>query len=371
MVNVIDFFPTLAQSHAERELPHFAISHNASSALVMDLPLRYVFQYALNHLRKDEQQQRTVLIVVDSKAKLRSLMCQEQQGQLQQEQTHRVQDSKPQGVHSFPVVVGPWQHLFPLQGETNPQDEFTSATQTLTQTQEHTRCNIPLAVQVSAPESDLSVETVGKEEFQAEQWSRIQIRYAPTVHHVQSLFRCLHLDSETTFGKTFGHEHRQVHSPVIEDHGLNLDEQHSAEEEGTGKVHTRQSPRSMDMPTLVMLIGCFQDRSLRDDTEGMGSSSLCVLPNHLPYTGSSNNNGPSMKAPMATPALIESSQFSTTHQTESSIQQPFLPLATQTPLQALATRYADEDRERLNYIRAVSQTMSEVKDGLDWIERTA
>ncbi|KAF9362814.1 hypothetical protein BGX34_005445 [Mortierella sp. NVP85] len=45
--------------------------------------------------------------------------------------------------------------------------------------------------------------------------------------------------------------------------------------------------------------------------------------------------------------------------------------STQTPLQAFATRRTAEDQERLDYIRAVSQAMSEIMDSLDWIERAS
>lgn len=268
-------------------------------------------------------------MVVDSKTKLKSLMRQEQRQQnlLRQEEggVHHSTSATDQQT----VTVDPWQHLFlPLGGSTH-QDEFTSATQTQTPTgtpQILSQSDPLLHQDGSAPDYGFSTaESVVKEEFQPELWSRIQIRYAPTVHHVQSLFRCLHLSSETTSGITFGSDHVQAYHPAIE---------------------------APSMPTLVMLIGCFGDRNIGDEVPGMDPSSLCVLPNHLPYTGGNGNtsvDGPSIAM--------------TTSKTTVD--------ATPTPLQALATRRTAEDQERLEYIRAVSQAMSEIKDSLDWIERAS
>jgi hypothetical protein len=315
------------------------------------------------------------LIVVDSKTKLKSLMRQEhdqrrQQQQQQQQSLHRKQGLSQEegGVHSTSATdqpigtVDPWQHLFlPLGGSTH-QDEFTSSTQTQ---------QTPTATQQIASQSDQPLPqddgatTLGngfsaaglvvKEEFQPELWSRIQIRYAPTVHHVQSLFRCLHLHSETTSGVTFGSDLGQAHNPVI----IDLDQEEGAEEhfngqgEKKGQTKNRRqfSSPTTSMPTMVMLIGCFGDREFQDDEgQGMDPSRLCVLPSHLPYTG--GNTSVSVNDPMISRTTM-------------------VDLSTQTPLQALATRRTAEDQERLDYIRIVSKAMSEIKDSLDWIERAS
>ncbi|KAI8345832.1 hypothetical protein B0O80DRAFT_471603 [Mortierella sp. GBAus27b] len=382
MVNAIDLFPTHAQGHvAEHELPRLISSGNTSSTLVIDLPLRYVFQYALNHIRKDEQnpRRRTVLIVVDSKAKLKSLMRREQQWRQQSDGPTRQEEGGDRQVHSSAtdqasVTVDPWQHLFLPHGGSYPQDEFTSATQSqpLTQQmpsqsdpqrQEHLSTTSLPHERVSGSEDGLVDRGIAKEEYQPELWSRIQIRYAPTVYHVQSLFRCLHLDSDTSFGKTFGYDDGEADNPIAENQGRGLGE-HGREEEREPTTGSRQLPQSVSMPTMVMLIGCFGDRRPREAV-GTNPSSLCVLPNHLPYTGDVSVDDPSIDA------ATKASETTSTTADLTSAQQPFPSMSTQTPLQVLATKHANEDRERVEYIRAVSQTMSEVKDGIDWIERAS
>ncbi|KAK3811228.1 MAG: hypothetical protein J3Q66DRAFT_351364 [Benniella sp.] len=385
-MNVIDLFPTHVQSHVpEHELPPLLMRDVAtSSALVIDLPLRYVFQYALNHLRKDARH-RTVLIVVDSKTKLKSLMRQEHDPRRQQKRHHSLhrtqglsqKEKEEEGVHSSSSVtdpptgtVDPWQHLFlPLGGGSTQQDEFTSSTLTQTLTQQ-----TPTATQQQiSSQSDQQLFQDGgatssgngfsaglvvkEEEFQPELWSRIQIRYAPTVHHVQSLFRCLHLNSETTSGVTFGSDLGQAHNPVI----IDLDQEEAEERfngQGGMKAQTknrRPLSSSTSMPTMVMLIGCFGDREFHDDeVQGIDPSTLCVLPSHLPYTGGNTN------VSVDDPSIAMTTSRTTT-----------VDPSTQTPLQALATRRTAEDQERLDYIRAVSQAMSEIKDSLDWIERAS
>lgn len=101
-------------------------------------------------------------------------------------------------------------------------------------------------------------------------------------------------------------------------------------------------------PSLVMLVGCFQDEIFGpekdgdeeeeggedvrvDDRREAGESRLCVLSKGMQMGGTSTEACPD---DTRGDGMVE-----------------------------------EEDRIRLEYLRLAGQTMSEVKDGLEWIER--
>lgn len=107
-------------------------------------------------------------------------------------------------------------------------------------------------------------------------------------------------------------------------------------------------------PTLVMLVGCFQDGEVfgsepdqvhddedvvddrrEDRNRGRGEASrLCVLSKGMRMDGSVTRAEAQYPEDMRADAIAR-----------------------------------EEDRIRLEYLRLAGQTMSEVKDGLEWIER--
>ncbi|KAF9991249.1 hypothetical protein BGZ75_000002 [Mortierella antarctica] len=222
-------------------------------------------------------------------------------------------------------AVDPWRHLFPKESALGGQDEFSSVTQTQTQTmiqtqtqtqtqtrevngQEHVRKIVDNTVHVVA--EDTKPEEAS---FQPELWARIQMRYAPTISHLQSLFRCLHVDAEATRGRTFGED--------IED----------------SSSESEQSRTSV--PSLILLIGCFESEDKTD------LSSRPTLP-------------------------IDRSASST--EAFSS-----LPVHHRQPMHAYSAphgelwtlRRGNGDQECVNHIKAISKAMSEIKDSLEWIHR--
>ncbi|KAF9102930.1 hypothetical protein BGX27_010805 [Mortierella sp. AM989] len=373
MVNVVNFFPANAKGQLTHQEHALLNIENVSNALVMDLPLRYIFQYALNHLQEGEkqedatspilgsnskQQQRTVLIVTESRRSLQEWMRQEQklyetsepsQGQQIGEQ-EKTPTATAQDEGAGANLINPWLHLFPPINGSNIQDEFISATQTQSQAQlsqmqlSQGSQQMPLATSVPATNTDVpcmpsKAKEMEIETFQAALWSRIQIRYAPTVQHVRSLFRCLHLDSETTQGRTFGHG-REGYSPTVHDDGVPEDILHS-------------------MPTLVMLIGCFQGHG--SGPAAQTSSSLCVLPSHLA------NSRPTDESPTLASTAIFTPQSTQQSQLQSQQQQLQIPFQSYQPIPQIGAL----DRERVQYIKSVSETISEIKDSLEWIERVS
>ncbi|KAF9362147.1 hypothetical protein BGX26_000035 [Mortierella sp. AD094] len=396
MVNVVDFFPANAKghfSHQDRAL----LDVKDMGALVMDLPLRYIFQYALNHLREEGTQegiqegeispilgpssrrpQRNVLIVTESKIRLQEWMRLEQQlyetpesEQVQQQTGEYEKNPISETKQSVTKVnsVNPWQHLFPPTGGPNIQDEFISATQTQTQSQaqlsqmqmKQGSQQLPLpqnhvtgvaTADTDAPRVASKEKENEEDKFQAELWARIQIRYAPTVHHVQSLFRCLHLDSETTQGRTFGHD-RGGYSPTVDDYGVVEDDSHL-------------------MPTLVLLIGCFQGHdSDNRTTQSSSSSSLCVLPSHLANPRSATEAPSLDSAANFVPLSTQQSQLQFQQQQQQSQISFQLHQPVAQTLQSTSSRLGSLDRERVQYIKTVSQAISEIKDSLEWIERVS
>ncbi|KAG0009239.1 hypothetical protein BGZ80_002600 [Entomortierella chlamydospora] len=361
MVNVVDFFPINAKRHFSHQDRALLDLKDMSSALVMDLPLRYIFQYALNHLQEEEgtqedemspilgpssrRSQRTVLIVTDSKIKLQEWMRLEQQ------------------LYEMPEFEQAQQQI---RDGPNVQDEFISATQTQTQSQvqlsqlqiEQRSQQLPIpqnhVTEAAAHDIDAPRVTNNEKEkdekFQAELWAKIQIRYAPTVYHVQSLFRCLHLDSETTQGRTFGHG-RGGHSPTVDDYGVVEDDSHL-------------------IPTLVLLIGCFHGHeNSTNATQSSSSSSLCMLSSHLANLRSATEV-PSLD-PTANFVPLSTQQSQLQSQQQQQQQSQISYQLHQTSLQPASSRLDSLDRERVQYIKTVSQAISEIKDSLEWIERVS
>ncbi|KAF9432793.1 hypothetical protein BGZ76_010308 [Entomortierella beljakovae] len=173
--------------------------------------------------------------------------------------------------------------------------------------------------------------------FQPELWSRIQFRYAPSVHHIKSLFRCLHLDSETTQGRTFGHD-RGGHS--VEERDL------------------------QSMPTLVLLIGCFHGLDSYTSS-GQSSSSICVLPSHF------NSQKSSAETSVLSSGANVGLRPYETHPQPSQISFQSYHSMAQTSSQSVVPRMEGLDRERVQYIKDVSGAISEIKDSLQWIERVS
>ncbi|KAG0259228.1 hypothetical protein BG011_002783, partial [Mortierella polycephala] len=467
MVNVLKYFPTHAQIHVtdkERELLDIK---DVSSVLMMDLPLRQVFQYALNHLRQDEQDEqyehleqneklirrRQVLIVTDSRIKLLEQMWQGRQIYAGNDDRHSVKSQMANGeeeendggscADTTGTRIGthdPWKHLYPSPANASrvQQDEFISVTQTQTQTQtqdlqsqrqgqedvdplHHQQLQHDLTSDI-LPEHDNHPLEIEMEQFEPELWSRIHMRYAPTVGHVQSLFRCLHLSTEATQGRTFGY-------PSAE--GLSSQDV----EESSDGIHSQPS---LPLPTLVILVGCFQGESGVGNDYVVGSraphsSTIYALPTLSMHTSTAiplsvlgeaedeeeehaDTNDEGQEQVLVEiqgegqVQIIEGTQeedqaqvtFGTHGEEQTEVQAEMQTLVgVQTPQEAQAQEPAQQmapisllstpsssppispplsppttatvdygiNRECIEYIKAVSQALSEIKDSLDWIER--
>ncbi|KAF9209321.1 hypothetical protein BGZ49_005203 [Haplosporangium sp. Z 27] len=384
MINVVNFFPSSAKRHFSDQEQAFLGFKNLSSALVMDLPLRYIFQYALNHVQEENtekvsvlgpysrNQRRTALIVTESKTRLQEWMRQEQRlyetpesDEMKQQIREKLGNDTTENAHQTTAKVNsinPWQHLSPPTGGSDVQDEFISTTQTQTQSQaqlsqmqvdqEHQQQSSSresIARVVDADVGTFNNKDMEVDTFQSELWSRIQIRYAPTIHHLHSLFRCLHLGSESTQGRTFGYD-GGAYSPTIDDNGDMQDDSHL-------------------VPTLILLIGCFQGQENNDRT-AQSKPSLCVLPSHISGSRSlSESRLPDSATAFVTSSMQQSQLASQQQQSQS----PFLShqLAMQASSYQTSLRPDDLDRERVQYIKTVGEAMSEIKDSLEWLERAS
>ncbi|KAF9571065.1 hypothetical protein EC968_001049 [Mortierella alpina] len=187
---------------------------------------------------------RSVLIVTPSKAELQRRMLQERNLCSHGHDLGQSQPTESQMDDLLASAVDPWRHLFPVESTLGAQDEFCSVTQTQTQTQTPAQTQAQTQTREVNSSGQLHkivdntvhvrAENTQSEEvsFQPELWARIQMRYAPTIPHLQSLFRCLHVDAEATRGRTFGQD--------MEDSTAGLE------------------PSRIPVPSLVLLIGCFE-----------------------------------------------------------------------------------------------------------------
>ncbi|KAF9413862.1 hypothetical protein BGZ94_000593, partial [Podila epigama] len=220
--------------------------HDAS-ILTINLPFRYIIQMALSHLRESNDY-RVLLITTKSREQV--------QEQLLQERDHyRVGKSKVQNEEEEETSsmgescmddTGPWTHLFVQRSEEDLGQDFSTATQQSHYEDDDNNNGGDDDVKAfgqdtfevgSGPGSRLTdsreKETARGERFRADLWSRMELRYVPSLAHVQSFFQCLHLDEDVTFGKTFG---------------------------GGGVAVDR-------LPTMVMLVDCFREGVVYDDDE--------------------------------------------------------------------------------------------------------
>lgn len=194
--------------------------------------------------------------------------------------------------------------------------------------------------------------------FRADLWARIQIRYAPTIRHVQSLFRCLHLSPGSTQGKTFGGGVDAYESAVPSSCTIG--------EEDVGGVVTP--------PTLVILLGCFgHDRSL----EIRRFSMMDIVPvfagrralNETAYVVDKDQEGESVGCASQTGTGRRISGTGGRVGTLKDV------------VEAPENDESGEDEgldaeepgelEYSEYIRMVANTMAEIKDGLAWLERSS
>ncbi|KAG0030287.1 hypothetical protein BGZ82_007501 [Podila clonocystis] len=317
-MHLLDFFPPHAHSQVPASLaPQLEWEHDAS-ILIVDLPLRYILQAALNHLQQADDHH-VLIVTTESKDTLQERLLNEQHLYASQEPSTYQRSLPDQGPAETATqasqerISNPWKHLFPSSARDlgrGVDEEFNTATQ-LTQ-------DTPAPRAGSREPGSYTLD-----HFQPDLWTRIQLRYAPSVEHVQSFFQCLHLDADAMQGKTLG-----------DNNGI------------AGCV--------APSPTLVMLVGCFQDGEIfgpddevQDDESGQvenregarkgrsdEASRLCVLSKGMQM-------GRSAASTEASPE----------------------------DMRANALAQEEEDRIRLEYLRLVGQTMSEVKDGLEWIER--
>ncbi|KAI1318710.1 hypothetical protein EDD11_006003 [Mortierella claussenii] len=476
MINVVDFFPAHARRHVTKEQrDQLELSESFSSALVMDMPLRYVFQYALNHLQEQEEEEhqqgeephhqqqrlftpRSVLIVTPSRDHIREWMLHERNLYHPEGTVDEVIEGS--GTQGSSAVLreqtgrakSPWQHLFPSESlqSLRKLDEFMSSTQTQTQTQTQSQrhrqeqdqeqasqmqvdlssqqilspkpqqsavderedgsqtmsisggslqASMPLggsdvddsALALTSRECDGNGQDIrtghpshihsddkdAPEQFRIDLWSRIQLRYAPTLLHVQSLFRCLHLDPEATPGNTFGSYRYQTQNSRGDGSDRGFSHTGWREEEQPEDVEVSQEDQSrhgiaLSLPTLIILMNCFHGE--QEDSSGDGScqhpSSLCVLPSHQADTPSVVKNvGGSMR--MMSQLSSRHQQFSSQYQQYQSQHMAFQSYPLPSALSMTNTPRArdEETADRVQYIKATSQTLSEVKDSLEWIKR--
>ncbi|GJJ68317.1 hypothetical protein EMPS_00663 [Entomortierella parvispora] len=268
MVKILDFLPPqVLVSMAAMDQRNLDIDIG-NHFFMTGLPLRYVLQYALNHLRgmsiDSSHIPGSVLLVTRSRAELQTLM------HLEQERIKTTTNLESRV----------WRHLF----SEDPHNPVIATDQ----------------------ESPVNV-------FEPELWSRIHMRYAPTIDHVQSLFQGLHLEPEDTNGITsFGNS---TESPVLTEDS----------EEGPPS-HTRQ------LPSLVILVGCFSpdytfpndqdsDAALEEDATYLenvntltSSKAMSVIKDSLDWIAntSGRNVGLAIFENTALPTLPTPSESSTT-----------------------------------------------------------
>ncbi|KAF9139409.1 hypothetical protein BG015_002045 [Linnemannia schmuckeri] len=337
-------------------------SNGASGLFPSNYVEIYIFEYAINHLQRSDSNidsnsngnTRAVLIVTDSRVTLQESLRRERQvcKDLYSFSTsfgssHHFQDGDRSGMN-------PWDHLWPPP-RPPPPDEYSTETPPSSPT---ITPSIPLVEhQQRSKESTSS--------FRPDLWARIQIRYAPTIRHIMSLFRCLHLNPGSTQGKTFGGgdipEFVVPSSPIA--------------------TTTAEGGRSVTQPTLVILLGCFgHDHSLEtrrfsmldivpafaglrafDETEYLveksekGDESMSRV-SHRSGAGRSSGAGVRVGGLEDVVEAFEGGGDGGGKQKEG-----------EEELDAKES----EEIEYTEYIRTVANTMAEIKDSLAWLERSS
>ncbi|KAF9322390.1 hypothetical protein BG003_000061 [Podila horticola] len=340
-MHLLDFFPPIAHSQVPASLaPQLEWGHDAS-ILMVDLPLRYIFQAALSHLQEADDRQ-VLMVTTTSKDTLQEHLFHEQHLYAPHEPStsqwplpndHDLSETTT--TASKERLLDPWRHLFPCSTRDlgrGVDEEFSTATQltqdahaptptTASSREPGSHAEGPIGRNSSSLDPGPSHSHIPQHHFQPDLWARIQLRYAPSLEHAQSFFQCLHLDADAMQGKTLGDNVAGCVAPN---------------------------------PTLVMLVGCFQDGEVfgsepdqvhddddvvddrrEDRNRGRGEASrLCVLSKGMQMDGSVTRAEAQYPEDMRADAIAR-----------------------------------EEDRIRLEYLRLAGQTMSEVKDGLEWIER--
>lgn len=309
----------------------------------------------MNHLQRsdnarDNSNAQAVLIVTDSRTALQEvirrerLVCKGLYPSLSSFASSSSNEEK--------AGMDPWAHLWPRL-RPPPPDEYSTETP-------------PLSPTATPSISSLDHQQESKElttSFRDDLWARIQIRYAPTIRHVQSLFRCLHLDPGSTLGKTFGSGGG----------GDTLESVFpSSSTTTTGQVGGSVIP---PMPTLVILLGCFgHDRSL----EIRQFSMLDIVPD---FAGLGTFDRTEY---MAEKERVEDKSDSRVSQGSTGARNGHC----EGEVESFAHNNNDdggeeeeEDKdldaeeikelEYTEYIRMVANTMADIKDSLTWLERTS
>ncbi|KAF9133321.1 hypothetical protein BGW39_010025 [Mortierella sp. 14UC] len=329
---------------------------------------QYVFEYALNHLQKENNnrnsnpvptsssnsnsRETTVLIVTDSRSTLREYTRQEQQicKELYYRPSSTRQDCQESTTAKRPpqrrgdlqeeeeAIKDPWAHLWPPPRPPPPEEYVTETPASSQATISRSGSTDPHHQQgpeQEGAEGDMSGGEAAKDDlssFRADLWARIQIRYAPTIRHVLSLFRCLHLSPGSTFGKTFGPAAEEGYEAVVPSPGA-----------GAGGSTNSPAP-----PTLVILLGCFgRDRSL----EIRRFSMLDIIPVFADLQEFDE------KEYMVEQSVADGAEERIDEEREEKEEKEELD---------------DEELEELEYaeyIRMVANTMAEVTDSLAWLER--
>ncbi|KAG0294568.1 hypothetical protein BGZ96_000916 [Linnemannia gamsii] len=289
-----------------------------------------------NNSIERESRSRSVLIVTISRTTLQESMRRERQI------CKELYPSAPSSSSSSSCSssdkksdMHPWAHLWPPPHPPTP-DEYRTETPSSSPT-------------ITPPIPSKSKEPTTL--FRADLWARIQIRYAPTIRHVESLFRCLHLNPGSTQGKTFGGGGGDAHESVVPSSCV-------IAEEDVGGVVTP--------PTLVILLSCFgQDRS----SEIRRFSMMDIVPafadrqtfDETKYVVNKDQKGESVSCASQTGTGRRSSGAGGR-------------VGTLDDEGGEGEELDSEELEELEYseyIRMVANTMAEIKDSLAWLERSS
>ncbi|KAF9133958.1 hypothetical protein BGX30_012093 [Mortierella sp. GBA39] len=361
MINITDFFPAHMQNpftaQEGMQIDSYAVG---SSALLFNLPLRYVLEYATNYLqridntRDNSNTTQAVLIVTDSRTTLQEAIRQERQ--VCKELYPSLSSPASSSSSEEKTGMDPWTHLWPLP-RPPPLEEYSTETRPSSPT---------VTPSISSSEHQQESKEL-KTSFRGDLWARIQIRYAPTIRHVQSLFRCLHLDPASTQDKTFGSGGG----------GGGVGDTHESVVPSSSTTTSREIGGSVTrpMPTLVILLGCFgHDRSL----EIRRFSMLDIVPafaslgtfDEREYSvekergkdesGSRARQGGAGERMGHQEGQVESFAYNSNDDGGEEEEE-------EKGLDAEEL----EELEYTEYIRMVANTMAEIKDSLTWLERTS
>ncbi|KAF9542787.1 hypothetical protein EC957_001685 [Mortierella hygrophila] len=359
MINITDFFPSHTQNLLTAQERMKIDSHAVgSSVLLLNLPFRYVLEYATNHIQRIDNTRdnnsnttQAVLIVTNSRTTLQEAIRRERQ--VCKELYPCLASSASSSSSEEKIGIDPWTHLWPLP-RPPPLEEYST----------ETRPSSPTTTpSISSSEHQQESEEV-KTSFRSSLWARVQIRYAPTIRHVQSLFRCLHLDPGSTQGKTFGNDGGgggDTYEYVVP----------SSSTATSGEVG---GSVARPMPTLVILLGCFgHERSL----EIQRFSMLDIVP-AFANLGTLDKRKYSVekereKDESGSCARQRGADERMDHregQVESFTHNSNDDGGEEEEDEKVLDAEELEELEYTEYIRLVANTMAEIKDSLTWLERT-